>query len=151
MTSNASVANIVALVESDNNKFAVRFEPGVYAHICANERMYQHLVNKCSIANKCTHETSQVILSTSYGKYQDMGFNIYSIYVSPIGSFMASDEDQDALFGHFLSTSQLEDVTPEDLLMRTPKGDNFAKRYNGPGDVANYGAKLQKAAVSLGA
>jgi len=65
---------LIAYVESNNNQFAVRFEKHLYSRNKYNKK----ILDLIQAINECSLETAKVIYCSAFGKYQIMGFNLYS-------------------------------------------------------------------------
>ncbi len=65
---------LIAYVESNNNQFAIRFEPHLYSKSKYNKK----ILDLIQAINECSLETAKVLYCCSFGKYQIMGFNLYS-------------------------------------------------------------------------
>lgn len=72
-----TLGTLIAWIESKNNPQAMRFEPRVH------DQIHTRLFTDPTIAairnvHSCTYETACVIYSSSFGKYQIMGENLYA-------------------------------------------------------------------------
>lgn len=139
-----TLARVIATVESGPFPYAMRFEPVVYARTSP-----QAALANAMTANHCNKVTAQVILATSWGLFQIMGFNIYGPLALPIaiGPYLFDSETQFDTFGKFVRLNGFDpanfDFTDEATLER------FGRSYNGPGDVPNYVAKMKAAFNAL--
>ncbi len=139
-----TLAKVIAAVESGPFPYAMRFEPVVYARTSPLA-----VVSAAMKANRCNKVTAQVILSSSWGLFQIMGFNLYgSLGVTiAIGPYLFDSEQQ---FNAFKAFVKLNGFDPDnfdfgnDTLIQA-----FARSYNGPGDVPNYVAKMKAAFNAL--
>lgn len=139
-----TLARVIATVESGPFPYAMRFEPVVYARSSP-----QAAVAAAMKANRCNKVTAQVILATSWGLFQIMGFNLYGplgLTIS-IGPYLFDSETQFDTFGKFVRLNGFDpdnfDFTDDATLQR------FATSYNGPGDVPDYVAKMKAAFNAL--
>jgi hypothetical protein len=160
-----ALAQVIALVESANHPYALRFEPAVFAYITqeihdnitdnhlsqivASREAVSHefLIEHIASANICTHPTAEVIYSSSFGLYQIMGLALYSQgYDNSIGYYLGSRLEQDASFARYLNARKLPTSWPA---LKASIGDleHFALRYNG--NVA-YAKRMVAAAMTLG-
>jgi hypothetical protein len=78
-----------------------------------------------------------MIYSCSYGDYQIMGFNLYGFlgYSETIFDFINSIMDQSHMFSMFLTSIGFPSGPDFDDRVSL---ENFAHKYNGPGDVPAY-------------
>lgn len=132
-----TLEELIALIESDNNPFAMRFEPHVY-DLTQKSNRYEAMVNVAKARNRCSRPTACVIVATSWGKYQIMGFNLYDAielsYPHSVGKFMATDGDQDATFKAFCQAKNIYFTLPD---MADPAfALRFAHVYNGSPEYA---------------
>jgi N-acetylmuramidase len=149
-TADAKLALIIAQVESNTNKYALRFEPEVYEHIRMNPSAEQiKLVRSIAQANMCTTPTAEIIYSTSWGLFQLMGFNIYAQgWTQSIGLYLEDIEEQNLSFDRFVEAKKISFTWDE--LKNSPQSlEHFATEYNGPAAVAFYTQRMTAAAVTL--
>ena len=142
------MADVISRVESTDFIGAIRYEPLVFADHHFN---YSQIAN-AKDANHCNERTARLILSCSWGAYQIMGFNLYERtacdYHGSIADFLASKLAQRMALKKLLDSDHLG-YTPAELL-DTNKRNHFAEKYNGPGNIADYSAKLLRALNDLG-
>jgi N-acetylmuramidase len=146
-----SLARVIAYVESNTNKYALRFEPEVYEHVRMNPTSEQvRLVRFISQANSCTTPTAEIIYSTSFGMFQLMGFNIYEAggWTLSVGAYMDDLDEQKASFARFLESKKIS-FTWEELKNSKDSLEHFATEYNGPESVAYYVQRMGEAATQL--
>jgi len=132
-----TLEELIADIESAGNKYAMRFEPHVFDRTQSSTR-YGVMVNIARARNKCSRDTARVIISTSWGKFQIMGFNLYDPasldYPSSVGQYMATDTDQAETFKTFCLNKgiyfSISDLLDEALALR------FARTYNGADEYA---------------
>lgn len=134
----ATISQLVAQIESAGVPYLMRFEPKFSPS--------QQAINNCIAAHKpgfMNRATAEMICRTSWGLYQIMGENLYTIcdVKRPISHYLIDTAMQEAAFITFLrkrniaySVEQLR--TDESLRVR------FAKVYNGS---AAYAAKIKEA------
>lgn len=81
--------------------------------------------------------------SASYGRFQVMGFNHAACNYPTVDAFVAAmargEREHLMAFVQFVLTNRLDDE------LREHRWDDFATRYNGPGQAAIYAAKLEAA------
>lgn len=148
-----ALAEVVAIVESDGNSSAIRFEPGVYATFKLTDDQTANsigaLIRQIEGIHNCSPDTARVILSSSWGRFQVMGETLYGNgYGSGIVAYLSSDADQIASFETFCRFAGMADADLADcswLLGTDPRALQFATRYNGPGQPTEYLARLRQA------
>lgn len=119
----STTAQLIARIESNNNAHAMRYEPAF--------RIDELTLTKARKYQKVTHATAGIILKTSWGKYQMMGYNIYFLgYQSDIIDFCTNMSHQDKMFQEFLEYHNIN-YTLEELKTDETKRNHFAKVYNG--------------------
>ncbi len=132
-----TLESIISDIESAGNRYAMRFEPHVYERTQITTR-YDAAVNAAKARNKCSLETARVIVATSWGKFQVMGFNLYDPnglnYPGFVGAYTNSDTDQVATFKTFCQAKNIY-FTPSDLL-DDALALRFARVYNGADEYA---------------
>jgi hypothetical protein len=131
----------VALVESENNPDAIRFEPATYnaskpsAWIAAQ---VPNIVKAFGGDNVCDLATATMLACTSFGIYQMLGANVWAFgkYTGTLAQFIGSRADQYACYTRFLSNlfSPTEDVTS----WTDKRFQQFAVYQNGPGNPGGY-------------
>lgn len=130
-----TISQLVAQVESGNVPWAMRFEPAF--------KPSEQAINNCIKAHKPAYmnrTTAENICKTSFGAYQIMGENIYTVckYGESIAQFLSSKFDQHTAFTRFIEARGINFST-EEILRDVDKRNLFARRYNGS---TGYGALL---------
>lgn len=131
-----TLSQLVAQIESGNCAWAIRIEPGF--------KPSQLAIDNCIKAHKPAYmnrATAEMICRSSWGTYQIMGENLYTICKvnTPVAHFMASDVLQlKAFWSH--NVAKKIDFTLDEIKRDESKRLLFARRYNGS---ATYAAKLQ--------
>jgi len=140
-TVDPKIAASLALVESSGNQWALRFEPAMHARGAWADHV--DIIARIVSANHCSIATAQVIFCTSFGRYQIMGGNLYSrcMLHASVGEYMASPDFQDQTLSAFLGALGFNG-TAADLVSDPQRLRAFALFYNGPGNVADYSARL---------
>lgn len=97
-------SEIVAYVESNNNRFAFRFEESLYKRFDfkkTNKRIFK-IVKKI---HQCSDNSAKVILYCSWGKYQILGINLYDIcsLSKTVFEYLFDESLQDLTFQIFMS------------------------------------------------
>lgn len=136
---------VIADIESAGNFGAMRFEPHVYERASAFSpaRKYADEVARAREANRVSLATARMIIATSWGGFQIMGFNIYSATAAPrvaISTFLSDRSIQVRHFRAFVTSRNIA-YTVEELRDETKRRD-FARKYNG--DVDGYAALIEK-------
>lgn len=131
-----SLADLIARIESRGSNVAIRFEPLTYNKFSnpANvPKAAAVIVDRIRAANCCSMATAAMIYSSSWGKFQLMGFNIYADadLSRPIGEFLASPSVQLDAFGAFLKRNGLSNYNPTTLAQDQIARQKFAITYNG--------------------
>jgi len=137
------ISQVVAQIESGNVPWVMRFEPAFKTSAEAK--------NKCIAAHKpgyMNQTTADSICRTSYGLYQIMGENIYTVcgFTGTIAQFLNDAHAQEACFYRFIERRGIN-FTVEEILRDVEKRNLFARRYNGS---TAYAVKLIEAGGSNG-
>jgi hypothetical protein len=137
-----TLAQLIALVESANHPFAVRYEPDYKPqphHICAMMELAG-----------CNYSTAAVLCAMSWGLYQIMGDMLIALGLacSPF-VYMNQPAMQDDFFAKYVAADHLT-LTLADVLADPSKRTVFARLYNGPGDVPAYAARMIAVAKANG-
>jgi hypothetical protein len=125
---------IIADIESGDNPYAMRFEPGIYARMQISAR-YNPMIERAKQTNICSRETAKIICATSWGRFQIMGFNLYDVGLNlgaSVGEFMAevAPRSQAAYFLEFCVGRGIY-FTLQQLRENQASVLRFAKVYNG--------------------
>jgi hypothetical protein len=145
---------IIAGVESAQNLWAVRFEAAFFNRILDSFRRGTDEAKViCARYNrlhgfKASADTVAAFCAHSWGKYQIMGYNLlkYGIMNEPIWRWISSNELQEAAFDAFLAHIGLGGWGDRDYAgMIGEEKRTFARKYNGPGNVEEYVARMDKA------
>ena len=142
------LARIISHVESSGLKYALRFEPGIFAGLATLGAAESAELDHIAHLNLCSYETARVIYSTSFGFYQIMGFNIYALgWDGPILSWWQDINAQNAAFAAFLDKNDIN-FTWAEMSTDSTKLGKFARVYNG--NEASYSARMLAIAAQLG-
>jgi len=146
-----TLAQVLSRVESSDNPYALRFEPETYQHV--GEPRFLKVLASAAFANRCSDDTAKVILASSWGAYQIMGFNLYArAGASCVGVFLGSPDEQLKALSAMLAPWAM---APEEdagwIVSGADKLTAFATRYNGPGNVSAYSSRLIAAYKALSA
>ncbi len=131
-----STRELIYTIESENNPHAIRFEPDTYrryTQIYTSDKRLIAPAAAAKLANKCSIMTALNIASTSYGRYQIMGFNLYGPelkFNGDVVQFMQDVNAQDDVFDKFLSSRKIN-FTIEQLAASEEARVKFAHLYNG--------------------
>ncbi len=135
-----SLAQIIAILESSGNPFAMRYEPR-YAP------SGDSIVAYSRIAHVST-DTARVCLATSWGMYQIMGQNLVGLGVDvSFPAYCMSIHFQHKSFVDFLAHSGLAKYAAmplADFLADDSAVLDFATIYNGPGNPTAYAAAIRR-------
>lgn len=143
-----TLAAIVRNVESGCHLSAIRYEPGIFASL-AQAKSNAPLIQKIAGINACDIETAKIIFSSSFGFWQEMGFNIYSLgYDLPILQFWQSQTDQRAIYDAFIKKRSIN-FSWSEMLADQAKMEEFARVYNGPADISEYIAAMHREAITV--
>lgn len=152
MNAPITVDQVIAYVESKGDSFAYRFEPLTYASTLNTQgktAMQQILAQIVKVHN-CSYQSARVIYSSSFGKYQIMGFNLYGQLnvQKSFGEFMADDSAQYIAFNSFLIRKNLSNIYISDLAGSKVTRIKFGNIYNGNGN--DYALAIENALQHFG-
>ena len=136
------VSKIIAVIESANNPYALRYEPGWKWSTEENIKL-------AARAHKCNFTTAETLLAMSYGRYQIMGGVLYELgYRGRLApDFLNNETVQDIYFAKYLTARKCPQTLTE---LRTADGRYlFARRYNGSGATDDYSMKIKRAMIAL--
>jgi len=104
--------DIIALVESNQDKLAIRYEKAVFGNIWGKLKHYDALERIRKI-HKCSYDTAVMIASCSFGKFQIMGFNLYGILRLELHfvNFLLDELKQEKAFDNFIRLIGVEEKT----------------------------------------
>lgn len=140
---------VIAQVESGGRLDAVRFEPAVYQRVCAGYAA--EAVTVCMVSVDCSHETAAVLVASSWGRYQLMGFNLWGLdYRRGLAELLTSAVLQDTLLERFLVSRHLDECSWARLVAEPAMRSWFVSRYNGPGAVEAYWGRMVACARGMG-
>lgn len=132
----STTSQLVALVESNNQPSAIRYEPN-WRYVTPA------LISLCKKSHPAVYmsdDTARALMMFSYGKYQIMGSVLYEIgYKSTLLEFQNSTMLQDAWFKEFVHKRDI-DFSLDQLRASIADRERFGQRYNG--DAKGYAAKL---------
>ncbi len=125
---------LIAKAESGNNQFATRIE---LLHWPRND-----LIDRMTRVAKCSKNTSRALCRTSFGLFQIMGDQLMNLGldISPI-EYCASVAKQLEYFKKYCVANHCEYTLGDIINVESDRLD-FAKKYNGPGNVDAYAARL---------
>lgn len=131
----SSISQLIALVESNGDINALRFEPAYHP----DKRAYPLIRQFHPGLSLVTYDT---ILATSWGHYQIMGDNLYMLGLrSPILDYW-KDADLQAVFFNRFCVQRNISYTLDEVLNNAEKRADFAHHYNGGGNIPGYSARL---------
>lgn len=130
-----TTSQLIALVESNNQPAALRYEPGwKYAT--------PELIEKCRRAHVglfMSRDTAKVLACMSWGAYQIMGSVLYEMgYAGTFHEFMSSPELQLHWFNIYIRRRGI-DYDFGSLMQDVALRERFALRYNGS---VTYAARM---------
>lgn len=145
-----TIADLIADLETHSNPSGVRFEPALYARYEAMQDVPARTILRgietvIARFNACSIPTANMIAATSWGEWQLLGVNVYDPaagnFQGSIASYLANVEAQRDTFVRFITKRSL--VYSLDLMRNDPAlVRSFAEKYNGPGNVDDYAAKI---------
>lgn len=138
MQEKLTLEKIIALIESgpdDGDYTEMRYES-------AWRYFKGEITRACMKAHHCNETTARMLLSCSYGKYQIMGQVIYEQgYRGNLpADFLNNDTAQNIAFDAYVRARDIR-MTPAQLCAKGAR-EYFARRYNGPGNIEEYSAKI---------
>jgi|SRR5580658_2569534 hypothetical protein len=147
-----NLAAVIAQVESDGRDISPRFEPTLYYELAADPTPERgKIIGAIGTIHFCNQTTARMIAATSWGRYQILGENLYSVCQCSVDVFTLVNEplEQDAMFENFVQARGI-DFTIEDLIADSAKRTKFITAWNGPGNVQAYWTLMQNAIKTLG-
>ncbi len=150
-----TLAQVIAKVESSGNPCALRFEPTVYRRfgIMEPNDPDRYILNKIQKVHDCDHMTACMIAGTSWGLFQILGENLWSLsidYQGTLFDYCMSATNQKACFKSMLTMIHYPFPPSVDFSVLTGSDMNFfATRYNGGGNNLGYIAAMKTAYESL--
>jgi hypothetical protein len=120
------IIDIIKTIESSNNQYAFRFEEKLYFHHKALKTKLSKVIKQIKVLNNCSTETALMIMSTSWGLFQLLGINIYSLgaYDKSIIDFLMNIEEQSKVFFRFCNVQKIDLIKTQEELV------NITKFYN---------------------
>jgi len=103
------ISKVIRYVESGNFKYALRFEEKVYNSLKSTVKSQNQVVKRIRDIHYCSEDTARMIAATSWGYYQILGLNIYSLcgYNDLIFKFVEDDQKQDEAFYRFCELKKI--------------------------------------------
>lgn len=136
-----NISQLISRVESDDNQFAMRFEPA-----CSPKTAE---AVKYAREQGVSLSTAQVCMCTSWGLFQIMGYNLLTSGLSvSLVQFCSNPQMQNIYFQKFLVANGLDQITQDfgDFISDPALVRKFATVYNGPGNVDAYIARMMECA-----
>ena len=131
-----TLADLIALVESGDNQYAVRFEP-------TYEPKEQNIATMSAIC-KCNKATAKILCAMSFGLFQIMGDNLISLDLSITPFvYMNSRATQNQFFKRY-RIRNVCDYTLDEVINDETKRLDFARKYNGPGNPTAYANRMME-------
>ena len=129
-----TLADLIAQAESSCNQYALRFEK---AYIPQDQN-----IETMSIINKCSKITAEILCKMSFGLFQIMGNNLISLGLSSnVFVYCNSIAAQEQMFSRYCIRNNCE-YTLDDVINDESKRLDFARKYNGPGNVEAYAQRI---------
>lgn len=139
---NPTLADCVAMVESANRQHAIRFERTLFDKDEARtDQALTMILLRIMRTNSCSRDTACMIAASSWGMYQLLGVNLYDDHVgwdTDIGTYLGSAAQQNT-FNNFC---RWRGIDPAMDVRDDSKRRDFAKVYNGPGNIDQYADRL---------
>jgi hypothetical protein len=153
MTPTINLADVIAYVESRGDSFALRFEPATYTALTTGAMTPEHadIVSAIATIHNCSVPTAQVIYSSSWGRFQIMGFNLYGPTIqlkTTVFAYCADDIAQIAAFDALVTSMGLGGETAPMLATDPQARIAFGAKYNGNGPA--YANEIAVACVHFG-
>jgi hypothetical protein len=151
MNNSIGLTDVIAWVESKGDPYAFRFEPATYANLANPSAVQKGIIATIQTIHNCSYESAKVIYSSSFGKYQIMGFNLFAPKLSLCESafkFMGDSATQDAMFTKLIASMALSSLTPDTLASSLWNRQHFGAIYNG--NAQAYGISIAQALVHFG-
>lgn len=140
----ASLATVIAAVESRNNAGAFRFERAVFDHLTVDSGKRALMQRIAQFNPDSSHDTCAMIAATSWGAYQVMGFNLYADdFPAPvsIARYLGNPLAQLQSFQWYTAKHHIDFGLP-DFVSDAAKLTKLATLYNGPGNTREYEARV---------
>lgn len=139
-----TLSELVAQVESGNQPFACRYEPG-FAKYVTRESMVK--IRSAYKPAWMSEATARALLMFSWGRYQIMGENLYALGLDiNLVHFQNDLSLQDHFFWSYCRSRKIV-YSLEEVLNDEKKRLDFALKYNGG---TNYAKKLVATAQYMG-
>lgn len=126
---------VIGWIESRNDNCALRFEPRIYA---TTRYADAAVLSRISRYNHCSPATAKMLNACSFGRFQIMGFNLYSapmLLACEIGQYFSDPDLQRKMFYEFVAEKCIDYPTSD--LLSTVKRTHFAQVYNGSLEYAD--------------
>jgi hypothetical protein len=103
------ISKVVRYVESGNFKYALRFEEKLYGSFKSSAKSQIQVIKRIQDIHFCSRDTACMIASSSWGYYQILGLNVYSLcgYNDLVFKFIESEEDQEKAFYRFCELKKI--------------------------------------------
>lgn len=138
-TKPTNIAELIALVESNNNQYAMRYEP-MYS-------VQSGAVSVYAKDNNVSLATAHICLCSSWGLYQIMGANLFAYgLTSNMLQYCNSIPLQNMYFQKFLTKNNLNNLTSDyqSFVSDDSKLAEFARVYNGPSNIDDYVNRMKE-------
>lgn len=136
MANGGPLENLISTIESGRRHDAMRFEHGLYGKIALS------YITPIKRYNDCSYSTAQMIGATSWGLFQIMGYNVYSLGFSGTINDYLNDVGAQRQYFQYYCTRRGIYYTVQELKTDAKKRLNFAEHYNGPGAIHEYADRI---------
>ena len=137
--------NLISEIESSHRPVAIRFEPHVYSR--TGDGRYAEAVEAARDVHGISFDTARMVVSTSWGFYQIMGFNLWAPrnvggleYKATYFDFLDDVEVQNNCFKMFCEDRKIY-FSIEQMAKEKSVRELFAKKYNGS---IKYADKIER-------
>lgn len=135
------IAKVIAGVESGFYQYAMRFEEKLYLKYTKNTAPLEMAVQKIKNIHFCSRNTAIMIACTSWGLYQILGMNIYSVcnISKHIVEFLQDVDLQEKAFINFCQARKISITKTEEELKQVASVFQNIKT-----ESKNYAEALEK-------
>lgn len=149
------LAEVIAIIESSGLHYAAKFETHLFwswNNVAQTPGQRAVIAAVKSANGNCDDDTAKMIACTSWGYYQLLGENIWvdaETQSVTLSDYLCDvDGIQNRCLAKFLTQKGIN-YTLQDILNSPDLMTTFVTKYNGPGNVAAYSAKIKLAAAHL--
>ena len=128
-----ALSDIIGYVESKNDIFAYRFEPGIWTSLSGGPSSAANsILATIQTVHNCSLSTAKAIFSSSFGAQQILAENLYDPHLNlrvTVFEYANNPALQEVMFDRFTQWKNIV-YTPSQLLVQQPR-EHFALIYNG--------------------